>query len=315
MSAITRRQFGISLLFSAAASSCEIPPKHILSDTEDSRFVHPGMLHAADDLERMRLGVLEKKQTIFAGFEALSNHAHSQKDYVPSGGYEEIGRNPNVHTKEFDSDANAAYQCALMGHITGIKEYLDITKSVLNSWTRSLARITGADAILCAGLGGFKLVNAAELLRASMGTWSEAEARSFGEMLKKVFLPVLHTFAPFANGNWDTAAMKTLMAVAIFCDDRVLFDSVILYYCHGCGNGRLENYLYTNGQCQESGRDQQHTQLGLAHLGDCCEMAWHQGIDLYSVVENRLLLGFEYTARYNLGENVRLLRGEITLCW
>jgi hypothetical protein len=33
-------------------------------------------------------------------------------------------------------------------------------------------------------------------------------------------------------------------------------------------------------------------------------MAWHQGLDLYGVLDNRLLLGFEYTARYILGEDV-----------
>jgi hypothetical protein len=39
-------------------------------------------------------------------------------------------------------------------------------------------------------------------------------------------------------------------------------------------------------------------------LGDCCEIAWHQGLDLYGYDDNRLLKGFEYTARYNLGESV-----------
>jgi hypothetical protein len=123
-------------------------------------------------------------------------------------------------------------------------------------------------------------------------------------MLREVVLPVLFNFAPFANGNWDTAALKTMMAVAIYTDDRDLFERAIVYYNHGCGDGSIANYIYANGQCQESGRDQQHTQLGLAHMGDCCEMAWHQGLDLYGVLDNRLLLGFEYTARYILGGDV-----------
>ena len=58
------------------------------------------------------------------------------------------------------------------------------------------------------------------------------------------------------------------------------------------------------GQCQESGRDQQHTQLGLGHLAEACEIAWNQGVDLYGEADNRLLKGFEYTARYNLGQDV-----------
>jgi hypothetical protein len=119
-----------------------------------------------------------------------------------------------------------------------------------------------------------------------------------------VLLPVIDGFAPFANGNWDTAAIKTMMAIAIHTNERALFDRALVYYMCGCGNGSIEHYVYSNGQCQESGRDQQHTQLGLGHMGDCCEMAWHQGLDLYGVFNNRLLLGFEYTARYILGVDV-----------
>ena len=35
------------------------------------------------------------------------------------------------------------------------------------------------------------------------------------------------------------------------------------------------------------------------------EMAWKQGVDLYGASSNRLALGFEYTAKYNLGHDVR----------
>jgi len=265
------------------------------------------MLHSAADLDRMRNDIRTHAQPVYAGFVVLRDDPHSSLGYVSAGASEEVGRNPNVRTKEFDSDANAAYQCALMGHITGNAEYFRITASILDAWAAKLRRISGADAILCAGLGGFKLANAAELLRWSHAQWPQERAEAFGNMLRDVFVPVLRTFAPFANGNWDTAAMKTLMAIAIYRDDRELFDRVLVYYAHGCGDGRLENYIYANGQCQESGRDQQHTQLGIAHLGDCCEMAWHQGLDLYGLAQNRLLLGFEYTARYILGEDVRFV--------
>jgi hypothetical protein len=44
--------------------------------------------------------------------------------------------------------------------------------------------------------------------------------------------------------------------------------------------------------------------LGIALLSDCCEMAWHQGLDLYGYANNRLLKGFEYTAKYNLNNDV-----------
>lgn len=44
--------------------------------------------------------------------------------------------------------------------------------------------------------------------------------------------------------------------------------------------------------------------MGLEFLANTCETAWIQGVDLYSAADNRLLQGFEYTAKYNLGFDV-----------
>lgn len=309
---ISRRNFNRLLFTSGMSAVLPVGGRAMLPETaaRDSRagaqivFAHPGMLQSAGDLHRMREGTLSRKQLIFSGFEKLRDDPHSQLNYQPAGASQEIGRNPNVRFGMFDSDCNAAYQCALMGHITGDPAYFHLCERIVDDWATTLKRITGADAVLCAGLGGFKIANAAELLRSSPAGWPPENAERFGRMLREVVLPVLFNFAPFANGNWDTAALKTMMAVAIYTDDRELFERALIYYNHGCGDGSIANYIYANGQCQESGRDQQHTQLGIAHMGDCCEMAWHQGLDLYGVLDNRLLLGFEYTARYILGEDV-----------
>jgi hypothetical protein len=157
--------------------------------------------------------------------------------------------------------------------------------------------------VLMAGLGPFKFVNAAEVLR-YLDELNRQETTNCAAMLRRAILPTIIDFAPFANGNWDAAAVKTMLAIAVFCDDQALFERALLYYLHGDGDGCLTHYVYENGQCQESGRDQQHTQLGLAHMGDACQIAWNQGWDLYGAKDNRLLRGFEYTAAYNLGEKV-----------
>jgi hypothetical protein len=262
------------------------------------------MLQSEVDLSRIRDGVKRLVQPLYSGFEKLRDDPHSQLSYRPAGASMEVGRNPTIRASALEGDSNAAYQLALMGHILEDQRYFKLCAAILDDWAGTLKKITGADAILCAGLSPFKLVNAAELLRMSGRNWPQANLRMFAQFLRKVVLPVIHDFAPFANGNWDTAALKTMMAIAIFTDDVALFDRALVYYMHGCGDGRLEHYIYPTGQCQESGRDQQHTQLGLAHMGDCCEMAWHQGIDLYGAMDNRLLRGFEYAARYEIGNSV-----------
>ena len=262
------------------------------------------MLHSSADLSRMRNAVRLKLEPIYSGFQKLSQHPASMLSYVGSGAFNEIGRNPTIHVAEFDRDANAAYQCALMWTITQDRSYARLAINLVNEWSSRLKVISGADAILCASMGGFKMANAAELLRHTDCGWKPSDAERFSALLRGVFLPVIAEFAPFANGNWDTGAIKLMMALAIYDDDRVLFERAINYYMHGCGDGQLGHYIYANGQCQESGRDQQHTQLGLAHMGDTCEMAWHQGLDLYGALDNRLRDGFEYTAKYELGEVV-----------
>ncbi|MDO7171622.1 DNRLRE domain-containing protein [Mariniflexile sp. AS56] len=65
-------------------------------------------------------------------------------------------------------------------------------------------------------------------------------------------------------------------------------------------NELMTNYIYENGQCQESSRDQQHTAFGIGLLTSMAEMAWNQGENLYAIANDRLLLGLEYNMRYNV---------------
>ncbi len=267
---MTRREFH-RLAFCGAASLLATA-NYPAVPVEPGFFVHPGILHTNADLERMRRGARRKHSPIAAGFERFSADFFSQGDYKPHAFVAEVGRNPSVNSLAFDDDCNAAYQCSLMAAITGEANYARVARSILLGWAGSLQTVSGA--ARCAA------------------------------MLRRGILPAIIDFAPFANGNWDTAAVKTMLAIAVFCDDRSLFKRALLYYLHGDGDGRLTHYIYENGQCQESGRDQQHTQLGLAHMGDACQIAWNQGLDLYGAVQDRLLRGFEYTAGYNLGDRV-----------
>lgn len=65
-------------------------------------------------------------------------------------------------------------------------------------------------------------------------------------------------------------------------------------------NGVLEHYIWENGQCQESSRDQDHAILGVGMYASLAEIAWNQGDDLYGFLDYRILLGYEYALRYNV---------------
>jgi len=268
-------------------------------------FVHPGLLHSKEDLERMKKAVIEQQEPIYAGYLLFIQNPVSQYTYIMQGPMSMVGRNPTVGQTTYDNDANAAHQNAVMWAITGDKRYADKAIEIINAWSAALKSITGRDAILMAGLGPFKMVNAAEIIRYSNAGWTDIDIKQTEKHFKEVIYPVLKDFAPFANGNWDAAAIKTVMAMGVFCNDRAMFESGLRYYVNGCGNGRLTNYVINEeGQIQETGRDQGHTQLGIGLLAECSEIAWHQGLDLYGYANNRLLKGFEYTARYNLDNDV-----------
>lgn len=268
-------------------------------------FVHPGILHSREDLERMKKAVAAKEEPIYGGYQVFIQNPASQYDYKMQGPTAAVGRNPTVGQGTYDSDANAAHQNAVMWAITGDKRYADKAIGIVNAWSATLKSITGRDAVLMAGLGPFKMVNAAEILRYTNAGWKEADVQQTEKHFKEVIYPVLKNFAPFANGNWDAAAIKTVMAVAVFCNDRPMFESALRYYVNGHGNGRLTHYVINEeGQIQESGRDQGHTQLGIGMLAESCAIAWNQGLDLYAYAGNRLLKGFEYVAKFNLGNEV-----------
>ena len=267
-------------------------------------FVHPGLLQNKADLARIKADVEARREPVYAGYQLFRNDPASSAAYKMQGALPVVSRNPTVGQGAYDSDANAAYQCALMWCITGDTAYAQKAKEIVNAWSYTLQSITGRDAVLMAGLGPFKMINAAEILRYTGTGWSEADIRQAEHCFKTVVYPVLKDFAPFANGNWDAAAIKTVMAIGVFCNDRALFEKALRYYTAGGGNGSITHYIHPDGQIQESGRDQQHTQLGIGLLADCCEIAGHQGLDLFGYADNRLLKGFEYVARYNLGYEV-----------
>lgn len=267
-------------------------------------FIHPGLLHSKEDLERMKVALIQKQMPIYSGYLKFIQDPASQSVYKMRGPLAMVGRNPTVGQKEYDSDANAAHQNAIMWCLTGNKEYADKAIEILNAWSSTLKSITGRDAVLMAGLGPFKMVNAAEIIRYTNAGWEEMDILQTEQHFREVIYPVIKDFAPFANGNWDAAAIKTMMAIGVFCNDRDIFERALHYYENGGGDGSLTHYIINEeGQIQESGRDQAHTQLGIAMLAECSEIAWHQGLDLYGYEHNRLLKGFEYVAKFNLGND------------
>ncbi len=253
----------------------------------------------------MKAAVAKRQGPIFEGFKKLEESAEARSDYRRKGPFEEWGRAPNIRTGEAQSDAKAAYENALMWAITGKQAHADKAIEIVDAWMGKLKKVTGIDGVLAAGLQGHKFANAAELLRYTDSGWPEENAKRCEKWFMDAWYPTIEHYAYFANGNWGAAALQTNIAIAVYCNDRELFEKQVRYAVNGCGNGSIPNLVvYPSGQCQETTRAQHYAQLGLGLLGGVAEIAWNQGVDLYGWGDNRILAGFEYIAKYGFGEDV-----------
>ncbi len=276
-----------------------------------SKFTHPGIMHTAADIERWREIVANEEQPAFECWQKFAADAHSKSNYSLRGPYAEIyrgndnGARPTIQGN-YESDFNAAYQNAVMYAVTQDEAHAKKAVEVLMAYANTLKAIVAGDQPLLAGIMGTKFMYAAELIRYTYpeGMTDENFAKVCA-MFKSVFVPVLEEFfvtPPYTNGNWGASVCMSYMAAAVLFDDVDMYRKAVDFYVYGHDNGTILNYVDgQTGQCQESGRDQAHAQLGLACLSVSCEIAWKQGTDLYGYDDNRLMKGFEYTAKYNVG--------------
>ena len=126
--------------------------------------------------------------------------------------------------------------------------------------------------------------------------------------------------------NWPLCNALALISIGILCDDVFIYNQGMSFMKYdqagtfqanrtanpilndGCtefiGNlvvttkeSTLETGAYGRlGQMQESGRDTGHSSMALGLAVDICQVAWNQGDDLYSYMDNRMAAGIEFVA-------------------
>ena len=271
------------------------------------QFVHPGVAHTSQSIAFVKEKLAAEEKPWVDEWNRLSSSKYSSLDWQPNpvkhverGPY----NRPDIGSSEFSDDGWAAYCHAVCWAVSGKEAHAKKAAEILNAWSNKLEKISDHDARLLIGMSGYNYVVAAELTKHTWDGWPEEEQSRFETMLRKVFYPQVKDFYGSANGNWDAAMMEVMIAMGVFLDDKEIFDRATNYFLNGDGNGAIGNYFMESGECQESGRDQAHTQMGLDFLANTAETAWIQGVDLYSALDNRLLKGFEYTAKHNLGYKV-----------
>jgi hypothetical protein len=274
-------------------------------------FIHPGGLHTMTDLNRMKDKVAAGEHPWIDSWTALCANPKAQFSYQPHP-LDDMDRNRQIAS----ADAVAAYLNTIRWYISGDTRYADCAVRICNAWSSKISVVHAGFEGGLMGIPAYEFAVAGEVLR-TYPDWSSSDFARFQNMLEVDIYPSCHDFLVRHDGlpithywaNWDLCNMISILSIGVLCDDRPKFDEAIEYFKHGKGNGSIEHaipYLYKNGlaQWQESGRDQEHTQLGVGMMAMFCQIAWNQGIDLYSYDNNRLLAAAEYVARYNMWEPV-----------
>ena len=354
-----RRKTVILFILSVIAGFIEIA-----SAQSQRRFVHPGITYTQGDFDRMKAMVEARQEPYYSTFFKLKESSYSSLDAPVVNRGEQI--QGGCFNATIGVDGRRAHDLALLWHLTGDEayarkavEYLNANSFYINTSSRGTGPLDNGKIYL--------LIDAAEMMR-DYSDWKPEDQQRFKDMLVHPGYSNTEDFsAKYANywddskngvtfywniynfdaarfGNQGLFAARSMMAMAIYLDNEIMYDRAYRYllgmkhreddlpYPSGPAisseepirissamidyklEGRkkeiqdygydeqLQYYIYPNGQCQESSRDQAHVLAGLHNYVAIAEMAWNQGDSLYSSLNNRLLLGLEWNYRYNLSE-------------
>lgn len=281
-----------------------------MSEEYEPLMVHPGVLHTKEDFTFIKEKISLKEEPYYSTYLALAAEPKASSSYTIKGPFPIIARDGNYGSTKVsaESDFDAIYLNSIMWWITGEEAHAQKSLDLMLQYASVLEDIDGNDTALMSGLEGIKIVYALEVLRYTYTNMTDEQFELVNAMLKRVFLPVWEEFYnvdPYTNGNWGLHVLKSYLAASILWNDVEMYKKCVNTFLYGNDNGTVSHYLDAEtGQCQESGRDQGHVILGLGAMSAVCEIAWKQGNDLYSSFDNRILTGYEYTVKYNLGYDV-----------
>jgi hypothetical protein len=289
------------------------------SELTHAAFVHPGCLSTQADLNRMAAKVAAKEQPWKGSWDILvGNHwfyYNQGPEAVPTVCVDSGTCGSNY--MNLARDSHRAYQCALRYHGSGDTAYADKAVQIMNAWASAHTSWNGnSNVSLRQGLYGYAFACAAELMRDYSG-WQASDFAAFQQYMINQFYAGNSWFLNNLYGrceshywaNWTLANMASMLAIGVLCDNQAIFDEALNHFFNGVHTGAIENAVYYVhpdglGQWQESGRDQGHCLIGPQLIGVFCEIAWNQGIDLYGVMNNRVLAGVEYISKYNTWHEV-----------
>jgi hypothetical protein len=278
-------------------------------------FVHPGTLVSSAELDYVKSQIKAGAQPWKGEFDRTVSSDYATRE--PHG-----MRHINSRTEDADisrHDAAAAYSLALLWYFTDDEIYAQRAIAILNSWAQLQSFNHGSEQDrIQAGWIGAVFGPAADIMRLYKG-WSDSEIKAVQAMFRRAFYPQLNTASSW-NGNVDLTQIDAIMAIAVFNEDEAQFKLGLerldrrmpaYFYLTSDGprppaiegdGGDIDTFWHhplkwIDGLTQETCRDNgHHSQYALGSAIHAAEVAWHQGIDVYTENQERSVAAMELLA-------------------
>lgn len=276
------------------------------------KFIHPGGVNGQTELDFVKAKIAARQQPWYGFYNQMKAGAKSG-----SNAKKQVNSNDNAVAGSARDDGWKAYSNALTWYFTDQEVYAEQAIAILNAWAIFESFTGGNDQDkLQAGWMGAIFGPAAEIMRDYPG-WKPEDIKAVQNMFRKAYYPQLKTSSNW-NGNVDLTQIDALMNIAVFCEDEAEFNLGIsrlrkrnpAYFYLASDAASSRNYggssfpgnwfgpvLLLDGLTQESCRDNNHhAQFAMASALHASEVAWNQGIDVYTENTKRYTATMELIA-------------------
>ena len=257
------------------------------------RFVHPSIPFTKYDLDQLKANIT--RDPWLTGYNALAGDARSKLSYNMQGPFTEVGRAPNLNNAQWISDMEAIHNLTFMWVFTGDSAYARKATNMLDAWAVTNTVWSGNEAMLDIGDNVPYLVTAADILRGLFPGWTDSNTTHVKNYFANVLWPQSWVPYPLRDNNKGALQMDIALSVAAFLDDQDKWNQAIEVYRMDAG-AALRCSL-PNGEVGDAGRDDHWFVQDFALMW-AAEVAWRQGVDLYSDYNSRLYSIGELYNRY-----------------
>lgn len=246
---LDERQQALVKSLAAAKDTEGYAPKMMTEQSADHGFVHPGGIVTQQDIERVKLLLADGDTHVKKAWDILCANQYSQAG-VQTWPTETVvrGGGSGENYMNVARGAAMAFQNALRWKIAGTRGNADTAVRILMAWARGNKQVGGdTNVSLAAGIYGYELANAAELMRDYDG-WSHDDFEEFKQYMVRVwynpaidFLRRRHdTWLNARNNvgqrpghywsNWGLCNALCVMSIGILCDDVHMYNQGVSFY-------------------------------------------------------------------------------------